>query len=316
MRIVQQKIRDYLAKPIKSQRILSCNPFGANFVPLGGTKFGIVVVLAVAFLVPVFAFAAQESFPFLAQAINERVNVRAGQSQNFEKLYQLEKGEEVVVVGKDFSWYKVQIPPSTYVYISDKYVRLANSMEGEIIGDRVNVRSSAKVESTILGQVEKGSRVRVLEKIPGWYKIAPPAQVFGWVADGLVKFKSRDITAYRPKWKEVEREGSPAGPPGPGSEASEISQALQPVTPAVASANSQKVSVTGVLRLLPPRQDNIDVSYELLIRNKPAYFIQGPRAMLDDFARYTVTIEGGLNADLEKQFSKPVLNVARVQLVL
>ena len=271
-----------------------------------------LVGLAVIFLVPVPVFAAQESFPFLAQAINERVNVRAGQSQNFEKLYQLEKGEEVIVVGKDFSWYKVQIPPSTYVYISDKYVRLVSSTEGEIIGDRVNVRSSAKVESTILGQVEKGSRVRVLEKIPGWYKIAPPAQVFGWVADGLVKFKSRDITAYHPN--ERQKEGSPAGEPG--GEASEASQAPQPVTQAAASANSQKVSVTGVLRLLPPRQDNIGVSYELLIRNKPAYFIQGPRAMLDDFARYTVTIEGSLNADLEKQFSKPVLNVARVQLVL
>lgn len=272
----------------------------------------IVVVLAVTFLVPLPAFAAQESFPFLAQAINERVNVRAGQSQNFEKLYQLEKGEEVIVVGKDFSWYKVQIPPGTYVYISDKYVRLGNSMEGEITGDRVNVRSAAKVESTILGQVEKGSRVRVLEKIPGWYKITPPAQVFGWVADGFLTFKSRDITAYHPK--ERQQEGSLAAEPG--NAASEASQALQPAPRGAASAHFQKVSVTGVLRLLPPRQDNIDVSYELLIRNKPAYFIQGPRAMLDDFARYTVTAEGALNADLEKQFLRPVLNVARVQLVL
>src|SRR3990167_4428788 len=189
----------------------------------------ILVGLAIIFLVPIPVFAAQESFPFLAEAINERVNVRAGQSQNFEKLCQLDKGEEVVVVGKDFSWYKVQLPPSTYVYISDKYVRLVGSMEGEIIGDRVNVRSSAKVESTIVGQVEKGSRVRVLEKIPGWYKIAPPAQVFGWVADGLVKFKSRDITAYHPN--ERQKEGSPAGEPG-----GEASQAPQPVTQAAASA--------------------------------------------------------------------------------
>ena len=271
----------------------------------------IVVVLAVAFLVPAPALAAQESFPFLAQAINERVNVRAGQSQNFEKLYQLEKGEEVIVVGKDFSWYKVQLPPSTNVYISDKYVRLASSMEGEIIGDRVNVRSSAKVESTILGQVEKGSRVRVLEKIPGWYKIAPPAQIFGWVADGLVKFKSKDITAYHPK--ERQQEGSLAAEPSSGMR--EVVPTQQPPAE-VASANSKNVSVTGVLRLLPPRQDNIDVSYELLIRNKPAYFIQGPRAMLDDFARYTVTAEGALNADLEKQFLKPVLTVTMVQLLL
>lgn len=270
-------------------------------------------VLAVALNLAIPVFAAQESFPFLAQAVNERVNVRAGQSQNFEKLCQLERGEEVIVVGKDFSWYKVQLPLRAHVYVSDKYVRLVNVGEGEITGDRVNVRSSAKVESTIVGQVEKGSRIRVLEKIPGWYKIAPPAQVFGWVADGLVKFKSKDITAYRPK--EPQREASSAAETG--NEVSEVTQvSTQAAKTALASVNSKNISVTGVLRLLPPRQDNSDVSYELLIRNKPAYFIQGPRAMLDDFARYTVTIDGALNADLEKQFLRPVLNVARVQLVL
>lgn len=300
MRIVQQKIRDYLQNPIK---ILSYNPFG------------IVVVLAVASLVPAPAFAAQESFPFLAQAINERVNVRAGQSQNFEKLCQMEKGEEVVVVGKDFSWYKVQLPSRTYVYVSDKYVRLVSGMEGEITGDRVNVRSSAKVESTILGQVKKGSRIRIIEKSQGWYKIAPPAQVFGWVADGLLTFKSGDITSYRPR---EERAESPDAETG--NEAGEVTPAPQPaaqvVSPVTTPLDSQNISVTGVLRLLPPRQWNTDVFYELLIRNKPAYFIQGSRAMLDDFARSTVTIDGTLNADLEKQFSRPVLNVVRVQLLL
>ena len=293
-----------------------------------------IPVLAAVLLVPVPVFAAQESFPFLAVAINERVNVRAGQSQNFEKLCQLEKGEEVVVVGKDFSWYKVQLPPGTFVYVSDKYARLVSStegLEGEVTGDRVNVRSSSKVESTILGQIEKGSRIRVVEKIPGWYKIAPPAQVFGWVAEGLVTFKSRDITAYRPSpaKKETEREGSPAAEAG--DQASEVTHGQPPPAQALVARNSKNISVTGVLRLLPPRHplqtpgdisitgadgDHTDVSYELLIRNKPAYFIQGPRAMLDDFARYTVTIDGTLNAGLEKQFSRPVLNVARIQLVL
>lgn len=274
----------------------------------------IVAILTIVSLVPFPVFAAQESFPFLAEAINERVNVRAGQSQNFEKLCQLEKGEEVIVVGKDFSWYKIQLPSRTHVYVSDKYVRLAGSMEGEITGDRVNVRSSAKAESTILGQIEKGARIRVIEKLQGWYKIAPPAQVFGWVAEGLVTFKSMDITAYRPK----EREKSPAA--GSGKEVSDASQtqqlSAQAPGPALVSPDSQNASVIGVLRLLPLRQDKTDVSYELLIRNKPAYFIQGPRAMLDDFARYTVTIDGTLNADLEKQFLRPVLTVTRIQLVL
>ncbi len=274
----------------------------------------IVVVIAILFLIPVPLFAAQESFPFLAKAINERVNVRAGQSQNFEKLCQLDKDEEVVVVGKDFSWYKVQLPPGTHVYVSDKYVRLVDSMEGEIVGDRVNVRSSAKVESTILGQIEKGARIRIVEKLQGWYKIVPPAQVFGWVADGLLTFKSRDITAYHPK------EHAELSVAKTSSEASEAVPAQKPsaeaVSPLPATANPKNVSVTGVLRVLPLRQDNAEVSYELLIRNKPAYFLQGPRAMLDDFARYTVTIDGMLNADLEKQFPRPVLKVARVQLLL
>src|SRR3989338_1380173 len=81
----------------------------------------IAAILTIVSLVPFPVFAAQESFPFLAEAINERVNVRAGQSQNFEKLCQLEKGEEVIVVGKDFSWYKIQLPSRTHVYVSDKY---------------------------------------------------------------------------------------------------------------------------------------------------------------------------------------------------
>ena len=297
-------------------------PYACRFSFLKAKR--IIAVLAIILLAPVFVFAAQESFPFLAQAINERVNVRAGQSQNFEKLCQLDKGEEVIVVGRDFSWYKIQLPSRAYVYVSDKYVRLVSNMEAEITGDRVNVRSSANVESTILGQLEKGLRIRIVEKRQGWYKIAPSAQIFGWVADGLLTFKSRDITTYRPKGEE--REESPV--PAPGSEVNETSQTEQPpagaVSPATAVSvtadqlpqNLKTVSVTGVLRLLPSRRDNTDVSYELLIRNKPAYFIQGPRAMLDEFVRYTVIIEGTLNADLESQFPRPVLNVARIQLVL
>ena len=61
----------------------------------------IVAILTIVSLVPFPVFAAQESFPFLAEAINERVNVRAGQSQNFEKLCQLEKGE------KSLSWARI-----------------------------------------------------------------------------------------------------------------------------------------------------------------------------------------------------------------
>ena len=51
---------------------------------------------------------ADEHFPFLAQVSKESVNIRAGANTNFEKLDKLNLGAEIVVLGKTFTWYKVQ----------------------------------------------------------------------------------------------------------------------------------------------------------------------------------------------------------------
>src|SRR5262245_11862206 len=78
------------------------------------------------------AALAQESFPFLAEAIQNGVNVRAGGNQNFERLTQINQGEEVVVVSKNFAWYKVELPRSAVIYVSDKYFKKLSDTQGQI----------------------------------------------------------------------------------------------------------------------------------------------------------------------------------------
>jgi len=89
------------------------------------------------------AFAQQEFFPFLAEVTGDRVNVRSGQSANFERLCQIDKGEEIVVEGKEFSWYKVRLPSSAKSFVSKKYVQFLGQNAGGVIADRVNIRAGA-----------------------------------------------------------------------------------------------------------------------------------------------------------------------------
>ena len=87
-------------------------------------------------------FAAQEFFPFLGEITANKVNVRAGQSVNFEKLCSLEAGDQVIVIEKNFSWYKIRLPECAESYVSAKYIQLLDGHFGEISGDRVNIRSA------------------------------------------------------------------------------------------------------------------------------------------------------------------------------
>ena len=126
---------------------------------------------------------ADEHFPFLAQVIKESVNVRAGPNTNFEKIDKLNKGSKVVVLGRDYEWYKIQPLPTTRAYIRSDYLKI---IKGEglalVLGDNVNIRCSANSEAASLGEVKKGTLVRVLqEKEEGEAGKAPKAVSPGWV---------------------------------------------------------------------------------------------------------------------------------------
>lgn len=208
------------------------------------------------------------------------------------------------MVGRNYKWYEIQLPFHARNFISDKYVTLLSGMEGEINAEGVNVRAATSIQATILGQLEKGARVRVLEKQEGWYRIEPPYSIHGWVADQFLAFKSHDV-------KPEEKEDVPL-PPQPSLE--EKGEDMKPFGTVL--ADKKFVLVTGYLRPCRDSDETVAAPYELVVDNQPAYYVQGLKQILDEFVYATVTIEGTIPTDIPERSLNPVIVVSKIQRVL
>lgn len=249
------------------------------------------------------------------------VNVRAGQSTNFERLCQLTKGDEVVVLGRSFSWYQIQLPPDTKVYISDKYVRLLNRQEGRIESNDVNVRAGAGIHHTILGQLPAGARVRILQKIQEWYQIEAPSSVSGWISDKLVSFKSRNVAIYRPA-QPTDDDFIARGQPMPGHSYQEniMERPREKASSPYLASGVEKtnrdaaVAAQGVLEPL----GNVStgpVQYQIIVDGRPAYYLSGLKHIFDKFEHQKVSVEGELDTLGNNASPHPVVLVSKIQMI-
>ncbi len=115
-------------------------------------------------------------FPFLAEVSKESVNVRAGPNTNFAKVDKLNKGVDVVVLGRSYEWFKVQPLPTTKSFIRADYLQIKEGGDiAVVLGDNVNVRCEASSDAASLGEIKKGTLVKVLENTKGWCRLAPVA---------------------------------------------------------------------------------------------------------------------------------------------
>lgn len=161
-------------------------------------------LLAISFLLPGVCFS-QEGYEELSKigfVKNNGANVRAGDNVNFTSLCQLDEGDPVKVIGKRYSWYKVALPRSAYLYIKSDFVDLLSEKgEAEVNAGRVNLRAGPGTKYAILGQVSKPERVHVVLEEDGWYKIIPPEGIGGWVHESQLRF-SMENTPLKPEKEE------------------------------------------------------------------------------------------------------------------
>ncbi len=265
-------------------------------MPLRVRFFFIFLFSSFVISLPVFFAHAKESFPFVGQLVSKDVNIRAGGNTNFEKLCQLHLDQNVIVLGKEFSWYKVRLPKGVSVFISDKYVEQLSDLKGKVTANDVNLRARANTESTIIGQLKIGSEVSILEKLNGWYKIVPPSEVYGWVSAELVKFKTADLSKYQ------EPESVIKGDP------------LRVVVAQSPVKEQKLVLISGVLE----RSDIEDgqVTYRVLQDGKPVYYLQGLRSQCDSFLNANVSVEGYPSDGDDNKYSSPALTILKIQLML
>ena len=237
---------------------------------------------------------AQDVFPFVGRINSDNVNVRAGQSNNFEKLIQLSENAEVVVVDKKYSWYKIRLPRQAKAYIFSKFVKIIDEdkNKGIVIGSRINVRAGKGTNYSILGQVNAGDEVLVLSHEKEWLQIEPLKSMHGWVADEFLEYKNTDVEAFLAKVVE----------PEPVAE--------EPVLP------PEPVLIKGELKTASAATGYENVAYLLYVDDQPRYYIEGMTGLLDDFVDHKVEIEGLENKSLVHTLSHPVLSVSRVEYVL
>jgi SH3-like domain-containing protein len=256
------------------------------------------VFLIFAFITPGFA---DEHFPFLAEVSKESVNVRAGPNTNFEKIDKLNKGTQVVVLGRSFEWLKVQPLSTTKLFIRSDYVKISDRGDTAVVlGNNVNVRSAANSDAASLGEIKKGTVVRVLDQGGklGWCRIAPVAGTAAWIHQDFLREISADVPASMMV------------------QTIEASQVLPPQNSVktVATPVSPWVSLRGTVNALVEAPQG-DVHYEIVLDDKSVYFLQDI-PQISFFCNTVVDVEGEITPDPQKKLMYPLLHINKITLVL
>ena len=125
--------------------------------------------------------AAKEAW--LGRVTGSEVRVRCGPSLNHHTLGFLKRGQEVVVTGAEEGWAEIKIPRHLPVYISKQFV----DASGKVTGRNVWLRPAPNVTSAPVGKVQPGVQLGVIGEKDGWYKVEPPQQARGFLADRYVE---------------------------------------------------------------------------------------------------------------------------------
>ncbi len=256
------------------------------------------------FIVPGFA---DEHFPFLAQVIKESVNVRAGPNTNFEKIDKLNKGAQVVVLGRSYEWYKVQPLATTKAYIRSDYLNITKGRDiAVVLGDNVNVRASANSDAASLGEIKKGTLVKVLGQENGWSRLGPVAGTVAWIDQDFLQEVSLDV----PDSLLIQELKMP--PPAPPAPAPAAAAAPAP-SPAAPVGVSPWVSMRGTVEALVTPLTG--VHYEIVMDDKSVFLLQD-MPQLSFFCNTVVDVEGALVPDPQKKFMYPLFHINKIVLVL
>jgi uncharacterized protein YgiM (DUF1202 family) len=265
--------------------------------------------MVIRFLISLFVFlfvagpaSALPKFPYTAEAVSDRVNIRAGENNNFEIVATLNKGDRVIVTGKSFAWFKVRLPDGAKAFIKSEYTRLITPEVGEVTADRVNVRSLPNTNATVLGQVTKGKQFFVKETRPdGWVWIRPVEETSGWVHESLIAFKTNQIlpTVKEPVVEVPKKMVEP--------KAVETKSVVKPVL--IKQIANGQVECSGKFI----KVDGAPPVYKIVREGVVACLVDGPMDVLGRFENKNVIVQGKPKQD-KRSSEAPVVAVSKINL--
>ncbi len=253
---------------------------------------------------------ANETFPFVGEITANRVHVRAGQAEAFDSLGLLNEKDPVVVLSKSYSWYQIKLPLQAQCYVSQELLEVLRDDVAQIKGNRVNVRARPNIQSSIIGQLAKGTRVKILSRLEdGWCQIEPVEGLSGWVVADLVAFKSLQIPAPRV----VELPTRNIYVQKQQEEAARQAQA-QEEQKAFEERKQEALTVRGAVRVLASPAPIDGVAHTLTGDDGGVYYLKGYRNVLDGFVNLRVQVRGITQETPGSD--QPVLLVTQVNLIL
>jgi len=251
--------------------------------------------LALITIILLWSFSAfADKFPFVGEVTKEGVNVRSGPNINFESLYQAKNGDKVTVKAKSYDWYQIDLPSEVVGFISKKYVKTATEGNGEVIGDRVNIRAKPGDKYTIIGQAKKGQAVTITGSTGDWFSIAALENCRGWTHENFVKFFSdyikEEIKPLPPSEPSVVSEDKVAKSVSE-EKTTKATEELK-VEPSV-QQEKQFIEVEGVLEQRGKTLGKRFGTHKLLVDGRLAYYLEGDSAILNSYIHFKVMVTGG-----------------------
>lgn len=225
-------------------------------------------LIAILLLRSVFCWAQDSNSPpaqkpplSKGQISADEINIRTDATINSEVICTVRKDQLLDIISESFEWYKVRIPPEAEAFVYKKFVSLDEDKTARINGSNVNVRIRADLASPILGRVNDGEPVKIIEESGDWFKIRAPESCYGWIHKNFVT-KVKDET--RPAKKQEEAAGGPV---------------------------KKAVTVQGLLK---PKIMTKVATHKLITGNNSIYLIRGDKEQLNSFNNSAVRIIGNL----------------------
>jgi len=130
-------------------------------------------------------------FPLAGEIVGDTVNVRSGPGTNYSIITRLNKGDGVIILGEEFGWVRIEVPLATFSWISADFVERGEENQGMVTANRVNIRAGSGTDFDILGQVNRGDKIEIVDEVEGWYKVKPPAGAAAWIHSDYVHYREK-----------------------------------------------------------------------------------------------------------------------------
>ena len=182
--------------------------------------------------------------PGAAQVAVNDLNVRGQAGLKGEVVAHLKKGDVVAVMsqlnldkhatGEPAQWAKIALPTSNHVWVNTKYIDAANKT---VSAKKLNLRAGPGENFSVLGVVEQGTAVNVINTKGAWSEIEPPSTAYAFVAAMYLKQEaSGNMAANLPASSETT--------PAPAATPTSVPEAAPVVTTPPATAETTAPTAT------------------------------------------------------------------------